>query len=134
MKLIRRVLPYAALASLLVAAACSSASTSAGAGGGAAAAVAVTPAMLEQGRTIYTGAGRCAFCHGQTGTGGRGPNLTDNTWLWIQADQPLHPQLVNIIRVGVPQPREAQIPMPAMGGAQLTPDELNALAAYVETL
>jgi hypothetical protein len=31
----------------------------------------------------------------------------------------------------VPQPKKYRTPMPAMGGAQLTAEQLSALAAYV---
>ena len=35
---------------------------------------------------------------------------------------------------GVMHPKEYRSPMPPMGGAQLTPDQLSALAAYVWAL
>jgi hypothetical protein len=34
----------------------------------------------------------------------------------------------------VPQPKEYRNPMPPTGGAQLTPDQVSALAAYVWSL
>jgi len=42
--------------------------------------------------------------------------------------------ILKTIRDGVPQPKEYRSPMPPMGGAQLTPDQLSALAAYVWAL
>jgi mono/diheme cytochrome c family protein len=35
------------------------------------------------------------------------------------------------VREGVPQPKEFRDPMPPMGGAQLTPEQLSAVSAYV---
>jgi mono/diheme cytochrome c family protein len=108
---------------------------SGGAAGGAPAAVTVTPEMIAEGRTLYTNPGRCNVCHGPTGLGGRvGPNLADSNWLWVDPAQDLHTQLFNVIKQGVPQPREAQTPMPAMGGAQLTDAQIHAIAAYVASL
>ena len=48
----------------------------------------------------------------------------DGTWAGIAAP----------IRVGVPQPRNYRSPMPAMGSAQLSADQVNAVAAYVWAL
>ena len=119
---------------VLLVAGCAS-SGGAAAGGGAAAAVTVTPEMVAEGRTLYTNPGRCNVCHGATGLGGRvGPNLADNTWLWVDPAQNLHNQIFNIIKQGVPQPKVAPTGMPAMGGAQLTDDQIHAIAAYVESL
>src|SRR5450759_3623834 len=43
----------------------------------------VTPAMVEEGRTLFAGAA-CRKCHGAGGAGGQnGPNLTDTTWVQI---------------------------------------------------
>jgi mono/diheme cytochrome c family protein len=38
------------------------------------------------------------------------------------------------ITQGVAEPKQFRSPMPAMGGAQLTPDQVKAVAAYVWTL
>src|SRR5258708_40052105 len=44
----------------------------------------VTPAMIEEGRTLFAGSA-CARCHGAGGVGGQnGPNLTDT--IWVQTD------------------------------------------------
>lgn len=137
MKLKSSVLRLTLPVGLAVAAACAPAAAPAGGtGGGAAAsaAVTVTPELIAEGRTVY-GSSNCGVCHGATGTGGRsGPNLADDTWIWVNPAQPVHPQLVTIIRNGVPEPREAQVPMPPMGGRQLTEQQLNAVAAYVGSL
>jgi mono/diheme cytochrome c family protein len=39
--------------------------------------------------------------------------------------------IAKTITEGVSQPKEYRSPMPPMGGAQLTPDQVSALAAYV---
>ncbi|MCU1258255.1 MAG: glucose/sorbosone dehydrogenase-like protein [Bryobacterales bacterium] len=39
--------------------------------------------------------------------------------------------ILKVITNGVPQPKLYRSPMPPMGGAQLTPDQASALAAYV---
>ena len=122
----------ASLAFLLIA---GCASSGGGPAGGAPAAVTVTPELIEQGRTLYTSAGRCNVCHGPTGLGGRsGPNIADNTWLWVDPQQDMHTQIFNIIKNGIPEPRQAQVSMPPMGGGQLTDDQIHAIAAYVASL
>jgi mono/diheme cytochrome c family protein len=39
--------------------------------------------------------------------------------------------ITKTITDGVPQPKEYRSPMPPMGGAQLTDDQVKALGAYV---
>jgi len=71
----------------------------------------------------------CMGCHGSEGTGTPlGPDLTANRWLWSDGTAP---GIAATIRVGVSQPRHYRSPMPAMGGAQLSIDQVNAVAAYV---
>lgn len=97
--------------------------------------VEITPALISQGRSVFTSAGRCSVCHGQTGRGGElGPDLTDSQWIWIQPGANLHAQLVQIIRDGIPDPRVYDSPMPPMGGATLTEEQIQAVAAYVQSL
>jgi mono/diheme cytochrome c family protein len=123
---------------LVLAAGCAPAATTEGApaaGAGAAAAVAVTPEMITAGRQLFTGAGRCGVCHGPQGRGSTlGPDLTDDEWIWVEPGATMHAQVVTIIRTGIEEPRESPAPMPAMGGGNLTEDQLNALAAYVGSL
>ena len=127
-----------ALASLvlLLAAGCAPAATTGEApAGGQLVAFGASAQTLAEGRRLFQGEGRCSACHGQTGVGGRGPDLTDNEWLWIRPERPdYQTQLMTLIRIGVPQPRESQAPMPAMGGAQLFEGQIEALAVYVASL
>jgi mono/diheme cytochrome c family protein len=91
-----------------------------------------TPAMVDLGNRIFHGAvasGTCAGCHGEQGKGTPlGPNLTSGKWLWSDGSLA---GIERTIRHGVPNPKEYRSPMPPMGGAQLTPRQVSAVAAYV---
>jgi glucose/arabinose dehydrogenase len=93
---------------------------------------AATAAQVELGGRIFRGAaagGTCAGCHGPEGKGTTlGPDLTAGTWLW--GDGGLA-SLTETIAKGVPTPKKYGQPMPAMGGAQLSPSDLAAVSAYV---
>jgi glucose/arabinose dehydrogenase/mono/diheme cytochrome c family protein len=74
----------------------------------------------------------CAACHGANGTGNPlGPDLTTKKWLWSDGTVS---GIAKTITNGVPQPKQYRSPMPALGGAQLTPDQVKALAAYIWAL
>lgn len=105
-------------------------------GAPAAAGGAASPEMIAAGQQIYSGAGICFTCHGAEGVGSAlGPSLADDQWIWIEnPTQDLQTQLVERIRTGVPQPREFPAPMPPMGGASLTDEQLQQVAAYVASL
>ncbi len=94
-----------------------------------------TAEMVALGSRIYrgeVGGAACAGCHGEHATGSPlGPNLTSKKWMWSDGS---YAGIKKVIRDGVPQPREYRSPMPPMGGAQLTPEQLSALAAYVWAL
>jgi mono/diheme cytochrome c family protein len=88
--------------------------------------------MVAAGQQLF--ATRCAGCHGAAGVGGaRGPNLTDDTWLWVQPNQPPRPQIEAVIRNGVSMPKVHMNGMPAVG-AQMTAAEVESLSAYISTL
>jgi mono/diheme cytochrome c family protein len=71
----------------------------------------------------------CTGCHGDSGQGTPlGPDLTSKKWLWSDGS---YAGIIKTITEGVSQPKEYRSPMPPMGGAQLTPDQLSAVAAYV---
>jgi len=94
-----------------------------------------TQAMVALGDRIYhgqAGGATCTACHGQDGKGSPlGPDLTTKKYLWSDRS---YAGIMKSIREGVPQPKQYRSPMPAMGGAQLTPKELKALTAYVWAL
>jgi cbb3-type cytochrome c oxidase subunit III len=91
--------------------------------------------MVALGDRIYhgqVGGATCAGCHGAAGTGTTlGPNLTDTEWLWSDGS---YRAIAKTITTGVPEPKQYRSPMPPMGGAQLTPDQVSAVAAYVWAL
>jgi len=94
-----------------------------------------TQEMLALGDRIYhgqVGGGMCTACHGENGTGSPlGPDLTKSKWLWSDGSWA---GITKTITDGVPKPMEYRSPMPAMGGAQLTPDQAKAVGAYVWAL
>ena len=86
----------------------------------------------DLGRSVFTGAGACAGCHGAAGQGTPlGPNLTDAQWLW--GDGSIE-SITKSIRDGVAAPKQFRSAMPPMGGAQLTDAQISAVAAYVYSL
>jgi glucose/arabinose dehydrogenase/mono/diheme cytochrome c family protein len=91
-----------------------------------------TSEMVALGDRIYhgqVGGASCAGCHGSDGKGTPlGPDLTDTKYLWNDGSWA---GITKTITDGVPQPKEYRSPMPPMGGAQLTDDQVKALAAYV---
>jgi glucose/arabinose dehydrogenase/mono/diheme cytochrome c family protein len=74
------------------------------------------------------GGASCTGCHGADAKGTPlGPDLTGADWLWGDGS---YAAIGRIITNGVPQPKKYRSPMPPMGGAQLTPDQVSAVAAY----
>jgi glucose/arabinose dehydrogenase/mono/diheme cytochrome c family protein len=75
------------------------------------------------------GGAACTGCHGANGAGTPlGPDLTDTKWLWSDGS---YAGIAKTISTGVSEPKEYRSSMPPMGGAQLTPDQVSAVAAYV---
>ncbi len=94
----------------------------------------VTQEMVKQGREVFTGDGFCYTCHGRDGTGlsGAGGDLTDGEWRHTDGS---FARLVDRIRDGVrANASSTGVPMPPAGGAELSPEQLRAVAAYVWTL
>lgn len=93
----------------------------------------VTAAQFQQGQQIFEGQGICFTCHASDGSGSAlAPALNDGTWIWVDAaagDELA--QISDIVRQGVPQPQEYPAPMPPMGGAQLSDEQVEAVSAYV---
>lgn len=92
----------------------------------------VTGQMVAQGEQIFHGKGNCYTCHGMDGKGtALAPDLTDHVYLNIDGS---YQSMVKLVHTGVPNPKQHPAPMPAMGGAQLTDQEVSAVAAYEYTL
>ena len=91
--------------------------------------------LIALGDSIFhgqAGGGTCHVCHGQDAKGSAvGPNLTDGEW--INNDGTLA-GITGTITSGVPKPKTAPAPMPPMGGASLSPDQVKAVATYVHSL
>jgi glucose/arabinose dehydrogenase/mono/diheme cytochrome c family protein len=76
--------------------------------------------------------GTCAGCHGSNAQGSAlAPSLVTSRWLW--GDGSLK-SIEHTVAAGVPQPKKYRDPMPPMGGAQLSPSQVQAVAAYVWAL
>ncbi len=94
-----------------------------------------TQEMVALGDRIYhgqVGGASCTACHGSSGKGTPlGPDLTDSKWLWSDGS---YSGIAKTITDGVMTPKEYRSPMPPMGGAQLTDDQVKAVAAYVWSL
>ena len=94
-----------------------------------------TKQMVALGERIFlgqVGGATCTGCHGADAKGTPlGPNLTDTQWLWGDGS---YASIEKTITDGVPQPKKYRSPMPPMGGAQLTSDQVSALAAYIWAL
>ncbi len=94
-----------------------------------------TPEMVALGNRIFHGqvaGAACAGCHGAGGQGSPvGPNLTGKQWLWSDGS---YAGIKKTITEGVPEPKQFRSAMPAMGGTQLTPEQISAVAAYVWSL
>ncbi len=102
--------------------------TGAKAGGGDAKLIALGDSIFHG----QVGGGTCYVCHGQDGKGSAvGANLTDGEWLH---DDGTIAGITGTITNGVPKPTKAPAPMPPMGGASLTPDQVKAVATYVHSL
>jgi glucose/arabinose dehydrogenase/mono/diheme cytochrome c family protein len=96
-----------------------------------------TREMVALGGRIYhgqVGEAACTGCHGDSAEGTTlAPALKgkNKKWLWSDGS---YAGIAKTITDGVPQPKEFRSPMPPMGGAQLTPNQLSALAAYIWSL
>lgn len=94
--------------------------------------VAFAAAQDTAGEAIFKGKGLCHVCHGADATGTPlAPNLTDDVWL--NTDGSVE-GIIEIVTNGVPQPKEYPAPMPARGGADLSEEEVAAVAQYVSSL
>ena len=94
-----------------------------------------TPAMVALGDRVYhgqAGGATCGGCHGSDAKGSPlGPDLTANKWLWSNGS---YAGIAATVAGGVAQPKRYRSPMPAMGGAQLSSDQVMAVSAYIWAL
>jgi glucose/arabinose dehydrogenase/mono/diheme cytochrome c family protein len=94
-----------------------------------------TPEMVALGERVYhgqVGGAACMGCHGASGQGTTlGPPLNGKKWLWSDGS---FAGITKSINDGVAQPKQYRSPMPAKGGAELTDEQVKAVAAYVWSL
>ena len=90
---------------------------------------------IALGGRIYFGeaaGGTCGGCHGSDAKGTPiAPPLVTSHWLW--GDGSLQ-SIEQTIESGVMNPKKFRDPMPQLGGAELTPQQVKAVAAYVWAL
>ena len=73
--------------------------------------------------------GTCGGCHGADLSGTPiGADLMDGKWAWSDGSLP---GIEQTISAGVPHPKEHPGAMPAMGGMQMSAEDLKAVASYV---
>jgi mono/diheme cytochrome c family protein len=90
----------------------------------------ITSEMVASGQQLYGTV--CVACHGAAGVGtALGPALNDQNWIHIDGELE---EIVRITETGVTQPQEYAAPMPRMGGAHFSPEQLQAIGAYVYLL
>ncbi|HSM09851.1 MAG TPA: c-type cytochrome [Gemmatimonadota bacterium] len=94
----------------------------------------VTMAMVDEGKTVFEGAGICMSCHGPSGEGipNLGGNLTDDAWLHSDGS---YEAIVETVMNGVTaEASTSGVPMPARAGTNISDEQVRAAAAYVWTL
>jgi mono/diheme cytochrome c family protein len=90
----------------------------------------VTTEMVATGQQLYGTV--CVACHGAAGVGTPlAPALNDQDWIHIGGELD---EIIQITEAGVTQPREYPAPMPRMGGAHFSQEQLRAIGAYVYAL
>jgi putative heme-binding domain-containing protein len=80
------------------------------------------PNALAEGQALFRGL--CTGCHGGTGRGGKGPDLTDNRWIHGSSDQ----DIARCIHDGVPKTTMKKL------GDALKDDQIKKVVAYIRTL
>jgi mono/diheme cytochrome c family protein len=98
----------------------------------AAAGASLSPELVAKGDALFHGSANCYACHGSKGEGLVGPNLTDAEWIHSKGS---YDEIVAQINKGVPKEEsKSGIVMPPKGGANLSDDDVKAIAAYVHSL
>jgi mono/diheme cytochrome c family protein len=88
----------------------------------------ITLEMVQAGQRVFQTT-TCFTCHAMDGRGTPlGPNLRNGEWL--NSDGSVE-GIEAVVRTGVARPVRYPAPMPAMGGARLTDEQIRQLAAYV---
>jgi mono/diheme cytochrome c family protein len=88
----------------------------------------ITLDMVQAGKTVFETT-TCFTCHGMNAAGtALAPSLLDQDWLNSDGS---FDDIMNVVRNGVLQPVQYPAAMPAMGGAQLTEDQIRDVTAYV---
>jgi mono/diheme cytochrome c family protein len=93
-------------------------------------------ALVAQGQQAFA-TSVCVSCHGPNAEGtALAPSLKDDEWLWVTPGADMQQQVAQIIKQGVPQPKDPAhaAPMPPYGGVPLSDEQVDALAAYVVSL
>jgi putative heme-binding domain-containing protein len=80
------------------------------------------PAALAEGQALFRGL--CSGCHGGSGRGGKGPDLTDNRWIHGGSDADVE----SVIQNGVPKTTMKKL------GDALKPDQIRKLIVYIRSL
>ena len=94
----------------------------------------VTSEMVSEGSELFRTDALCHACHSVDGTGiaNLGSNLTDQEWKHIDGS---YTATVTLILTGISaEASTSGIPMPPRAGANLSDDQVRAVAAYVWTL
>lgn len=78
--------------------------------------------VLAEGQALFRGL--CTGCHGGTGRGGKGPDLTDARWIHGSRDE----DIVGVIRNGVPKTTMKKL------GEALKESQIRSLVAYIRSL
>jgi glucose/arabinose dehydrogenase len=92
-------------------------------------------AQVALGAKIYSGqagGGTCGGCHGDDAKGtSLAPDLTTGKFVWSDGTPA---GIAQTIAQGVPNPKNYRSAMPPMGGAQLSPSDVSAVADYIWAL
>lgn len=94
------------------------------------------PATVALGKKVFegrAGGAICFSCHGMNAKGmpGLGPDLTDKSWLHGDGGPAF---IDSIVRNGVLKPKLSAAPMPPMGGAKLSDEQVKAVVTYIQSL
>jgi cbb3-type cytochrome c oxidase subunit III len=91
-------------------------------------------AKIALGKNVFTGnegGANCSTCHGQDAKGtAQAPDLTDQEWIHGDGSVDFIKQ---IVREGVPNPKEFDAPMPAFQST-LSEEQIDAVATYVRSV